>query len=89
MVDLINAINTKQVVLFQYKNKIRKAEVYALGTSKAGNLVVRCYELQTKGFKLFLVDDIKGLRPLPQQWTRVRSGYSRDDKSMVKVLAQV
>lgn len=89
MTDLITAIQLKQVVMFTYKHRIRKAEVYALGVSKAGNLVVRCYELHTKGFKLFLVDDIKGLRLLPQQWTRVRSGYSKDDKSMVEVLAQV
>ena len=89
MIDLLNAINTKQVALFQYKNKIRKVEVYALGMSKAGNMVVRCFELHNKGFKLFLVDDIKYLKILPQQWTRVRSGYNKDEKSMIKVLAQV
>lgn len=90
MIELIEAIDAKHIISFTYKDKKRKAEVYALGVSKSGNLVCRCYEIPVGGFKLFLVDEMKNVTLEDRRWFIPRSGYNRGgDASMVEVLKQV
>lgn len=90
MLELVEAIEAKRIISFTYKRKKRKAEVYALGVSKAGNLVCRCYEIPTEGFKLFRVDQMKNVKLEDRHWYIPRSGYNRGgDKSMDGVLKQV
>lgn len=90
MIELVEAIEAKRVISFTYKGKKRKAEVYVLGVSAVGNLVCRCYEIPTGGFKLFLVDQMKNVKLEDRKWYIPRSGYNRNgDKSMDEVLKQV
>lgn len=90
MLELIEAIELKRIISFSYNGKKRKSEVYALGVSKAGNLVCRCYEVPTGGFKLFLVDQMKSVKLEDRRWYIPRSGYNRSgDKSMEEILKQV
>lgn len=90
MIELTEAIDAKRIISFTYNGKKRKAEVYAIGVSKSGNLVCRCYEIPVGGFKLFLVDEMKNVTLEERKWFIPRSGYNPSgDSSMEEVLKQV
>lgn len=89
---LIEAIETKHLIEFKYKNDIkrRRAEVYCLGVGKDGSLLCRCYETPVGGWKLFKVELMNSVVLLSQRFYLTRSGYRSDgDKSMTEILSQV
>lgn len=89
MIELTQAIETKHLISFTYNGKKRKAEVYCLGVG-ADELLCRCYEVPSGGWKLFKVEQMKSVKLLNQRFYFVRSGYNRNgDKSMTEILSQV
>ena len=97
--DIISAIENKGVIRFYYagdetENKgERLGEIYALGESKAGNKVIRVYQLRgatdtvIPNWKLFRVDKMDNIefvrnyyRPRPQFNSRGDNSMSRVDK---------
>ena len=90
MIDiLVEAIETKHLVSFKYKNKNRRAEVYCIGTNANNEILVRCFEVPTEGWKLFKMEEIKDLKLLQQRFYFTRPDYNPNDKSMVEVLFSV
>lgn len=97
--DIIKAIDERQLIDFFYEGDPkynftagrRSGEVYALGTSKGGNKVVRIFQMQgatnsiNPKFKLFRLDkmrDIKFIRP----YYRPRKGFNPNgDRAMASV----
>ena len=92
--ELIEAIKAKRLISFVYKGGSkssvkRKAEVYCLGVSASGDLIVRCWE-KPKGWKLFKVELMSQVKLLDESFLSLRSGYNRNgDKSMAEVLEQI
>lgn len=88
MQEIVEAIQARRILSFTYKNKKRKAEVYALGVGPSGDLMCRAYEVPAGDcFKLFKVDLMKNVKLENQKWFYPRAGYNPDgDKSMSEVL---
>ncbi|WP_084336328.1 hypothetical protein [Pseudomonas indica] len=96
MIDLItNAIRNQQVLSFTYDSLPRIVEPHALGISRAGNNVLRCYQTQgrhiTPGhdWDLCEVAKMKDLQLTGNCFNGPRPGYKRGDKHMAQIFAEL
>lgn len=104
--DILSTLGNKQVVTIYYRGDhtinagYRDIEVYALGLSKAGNPVIRAWQLRGKtdteipAWKLFRIDKISSWKPKKGEFFRKpisdrKPGIPKfnpvGDKSMIKV----
>ena len=99
-----DSIRKKQVLIINYQGKkygkgYRVIEPVCLGTSKAGNLVLRAWEREgashsrtvknnpIPGWRLFKLVDILTYKPTGDMFTEMRPGYNPNgDKTMVSVI---
>jgi predicted DNA-binding transcriptional regulator YafY len=105
MDDVQRAIKQKQVVTVYYDGDepggrgLRTIEPVCLGTSKAGNRVVRVWDMEgashtattgeqpLPGWRLMRLDKILTFKPTGQNFTTPRPGYNfNGDKSMTSVI---
>mgnify|MGYP001080585643 CR=1 FL=1 len=92
---LVNAVKNRSLVAFAYDDKPRVVEPHAVGINKAGNLVVRGYQVggesatTRSSWKLFTVDKMEGLMPIDGDSQAPREGYRMGDAVMVTILAQL
>jgi len=105
MDDVQRAIKQKQVVTVYYDGDepggrgLRTIEPVCLGTSKAGNRVVRVWDMEgashtakigeqpLPGWRLMRLDKILTFKPTGQNFTSPRPGYNfNGDKSMTNVI---
>lgn len=103
--SVVNAIKNRQKVIVYYDGDepggrgIREIEPVCLGTSKAGNKVLRAWdnegashtaykgEQPLPGWRLFRLDKILSLKPTGEVYNTPRPGYNfNGDKSMVTVI---
>lgn len=92
---IINAINNKSVLSFTYKGIARVVEPHAVGESTAGNNVLRCF--QTKGdhkkqehdWNLCTVAKIQNLTLTGASFSKARPDYSKGDKGMSRIYAEI
>lgn len=94
---IIDAVQHKRVLSFNYDGLSRIVEPHAVGRSTAGNDVLRCY--QTSGqshhppvpdWRLMDVRKIQNLVVLQgQNFISSRPGYKVGDKGMVAIYAQL
>lgn len=103
--SVIDAIKQKQKVIIYYDGDepggrgLREIEPVALGTSKAGNKVVRAWDdtgASHRGFtgerplpswRLFRLDKILSLKPTGENFTQIRPNFNPNgDKSMTSVI---
>lgn len=103
--SVIDAIKQKQRVIIYYDGDepggrgLREIEPVALGTSKAGNKVVRAWDdtgASHRGFtgekplpswRLFRLDKILSLKPTGENFTQIRPNFNPNgDKSMTSVI---
>lgn len=103
--SVVNAIKNRQKVIVYYDGDepggrgIREIEPVCLGTSKAGNKVLRAWdeegashtaykgEQPLPGWRLFRLDKILSLKPTGEVYNTPRPGYNfNGDKSMVSVI---
>jgi len=103
--SVVNAIKNRQKVIVYYDGDepggrgIREVEPVCLGTSKAGNKVLRAWdnegashtaykgEQPLPGWRLFRLDKILSLKPTGEVYNTPRPGYNfNGDKSMVTVI---
>jgi hypothetical protein len=93
---IIDAIQNKSVLQFNYQGHNRIVEPHAYGISTAGNEVLRCY--QTHGtsqsgpvpcWRLIKESEIIGLSSTGESFVETRVGYSRNDKNMSRIYAQL
>ena len=96
MLDIIiYAIQNRQVLSLVYDGINRVVEPHAVGESKAGNNVLRCYQMQgghvTPGHEwdLLLLDKIANLRTVGTTFTAPRPGYKKGDKGMIQIYAEL
>lgn len=93
---ICEAINSRQVIRFNYKGGLRTVEPFCHGISTAGNEVLRGY--QTSGYsesgnpvewKLFRVAEISGLDMTSEHFSGIRQGYNPHDSAMTTVHCHV
>lgn len=92
---IINAIHNREILLFSYSGLNRTVQPAAVGESRAGNDVLRCY--QTAGghvtpgheWDLCEISKISNLRPNGQHFTSEPPGYKRGDKGMTTIYAEL
>lgn len=103
--SIVDAIKKKQKVVIYYKgdepggNGLRTIEPVCFGYSKAGNPVLRAWDLEgashraylgkkpLPSWRLFRVDKIVSFRPTAEKFDTPRPGYNPNgDKSMTNVI---
>lgn len=103
--SIVDAIKKKQKVVIYYKgdepggNGLRTIEPVCFGYSKAGNPVLRAWDLEgashraylgkkpLPSWRLFRVDKIVSFRPTAENFDTPRPGYNPNgDKSMTNVI---
>ncbi|GAA0849915.1 hypothetical protein GCM10009080_55340 [Cupriavidus pauculus] len=92
---IIDAIRNREVLSFTYDGFARVVEPHAVGVSRAGNNVLRCYQIQgghvTPGHEWDLcnIAKILGLSATGQRFVGERPGYKRGDKHMTTIFAEL
>lgn len=103
--SIVDAIKNKRTSIIYYDGDepggkgLREIEPVCLGTSKAGNKVVRAWETEgashrgylgtrpMPGWRLFRLDKILSLKPTGEVFTQMRPGYNiNGDKEMVSII---
>jgi len=92
---LIAAIQDRKYIAFTYSGLPREAQAVAVGVSRAGNDVLRCY--QTAGghvtpgheWDLCELSKINDLRVLGTTFQAAPLGYRRGDKHMRQIYAEL
>ena len=103
--DIMNAIKNKQKVIIYYDGDepggrgIREIEPVCLGVSKAGNKVLRAWDMEGSshtaytgeqplpGWRLFRLDKILSHKPTGEVYFEPKPGYNfNGDKSMVSII---
>lgn len=90
-----DAIRNRRYISFTYKGIARLVQPTAVGVSRAGNEVLRCF--QTKGahntdghdWNLCTLVELSGLRVTEEKFDAPPPGYSRGDKGMIKIYAEL
>ena len=90
------AIRNRNLLSFNYDGYSRTAEPHTYGIDGKGHHAIRAYQVaggsssgEYVGWKIFHVNDMRGLKVLPQQFAGQRPGYKRDDKAFSTILAQL
>lgn len=102
---VVDAIKKRQVVVIYYDGDepggrgLRQIEPVALGTSKAGNKILRAWddegashtaykgEQPLPGWRIFRLDKILSIKPTGEVYNTPKPGYNfNGDKSMVSVI---
>ncbi|MBV6884180.1 hypothetical protein [Xanthomonas euvesicatoria] len=93
---VLSALESGKVLELRYDGSNRLVEVHAVGLSKKAILCIRVYQVsggsvsgETEGWKLMLIDKSFSahLTDIPSQ--APRSGYSKGDKSMTQIFAEI
>lgn len=93
--SIINAINNKSVLSFTYNGCNRVVEPHAVGISRAGNAVLRCF--QTEGshvrpnheWDLCVLSKITNLFLTGALFSSARPSYAKGDKGMLHIYAEL
>jgi len=92
---IISAIQNKQYLSFTYSGLERVVEPHAVGLSKAGNDVLRCYQTEgghiTPGHEwdLCTLSKISDLSLTGDFFNAPRADYSKADKGMLEIYAEL
>lgn len=92
---IINAIHNREVLLFTYSGISRTVQPVAVGISRAGNEVLRCYQIAgghiSPGHQWDLCDlsKISNLHTDGQHFDGEPPGYKRGDKGMTDIYAEL
>lgn len=92
---IINAIRNHELVAFTYSGLPRVVQPAAVGVSRAGNNVLRCYQIQGghvnsgHDWDLCEISQITNLRTTGQNFSGEPPGYKRGDKHMTTIFAEL
>lgn len=92
---IIRAIKSRQYLAFTYGGIPRVVQPAAVGSSRAGNDVLRCYQTQgehnTAGhdWDLCKLSEISSLSVTGNTFTDNPPGYKNGDKGMIQIYAEL
>lgn len=94
--DICDAITALPVVEFMYRGLPRIVEPFCHGISRAGNEVLRAYQVggasesgNPVGWKLYEVSQMSGLRRTGATFRPGRPGYNPNDSQMTSIHCRV
>ncbi|MFA7084241.1 MAG: hypothetical protein WC141_06890 [Arcobacteraceae bacterium] len=90
------AIESRKVLEFYYKDDLRIVEPHTYGVTKTGKGSLRAYQVggnstdsETIGWKLFTVDKIQNLQIKEISFVGTRDGYNPNDSIMTSIYARL
>jgi hypothetical protein len=93
---ICDAVAELAVIEFSYRGLSRIAEPYCHGISRAGNEVLRAYQVQGDsesndpfGWRLYEVNQMSGLRKTDATFEPARLGYNPNDSQMTSIHCKV
>jgi hypothetical protein len=92
MINLVDAINNRQVLACIYDGKPRTIEPHAYGRSaKDGTFMLRCFQTNDpdRPWKLFHVAKMVDIAIAKTPSAAPRPGYKAGDKHMAEILAEL
>ncbi|QUM82028.1 hypothetical protein HWV01_17950 [Moritella sp. 5] len=93
--SIIRAINNNEEISFVYSGLPRVAQPCAVGISRAGNEILRCFQTEgghiTPGHEwdLCTVAKISNLELTGKQFQVIPHGYKQGDRGMRRIYAQL
>ena len=90
-----DAIRNRRYLKFTYEGIARVVQPAAIGVSRTGNEVLRCFQTEgahnTDGheWNLCTLTEITGLRVTAKTFEAPPPGYKRGDKGLVKIYAEL
>lgn len=94
--NIEQAIAGRQVLEFTYKGYRRVVEPHTYGVDANGHRALRAYQVEGgsasgsgAGWRLFHVDDMRGVRPTGLTFSRPRPDYQRGDSAFGVIYAEV
>lgn len=91
---ILNAIENKNLVEFEYDGEIRIVEIYCYGLTTKGNEAVRAFQVGgysssgTFGWKLYDLSKAENII-IRQEIFKIRNEYKKGDKSMIKIFSEL
>jgi len=92
--EIINAINNKQSLKFDYDELERIVEPHTFGCNTKGNDVLRAFQFGGQSysslnfFKLYSISKIKNIEVF-EEFSEPRDGYKKGDSAMVTIYAEL
>jgi len=93
---ICDAIREQLCLELSYDGYARVVEPHAYGVTKAGNAVVRVWQVrggsahnERAGWKLLRVDETRAIKLLDEKSQAPRPGYKHGDKAMQRIYCQV
>lgn len=93
---ICDAIRSKTILTFMYRNYRRVVQPYALGISKAGNECLRCYQIEgtsdsgeVPGWKMMRTSEISYLCTSEKNFPTARPEYKRGDSGMLTIFCEL
>ena len=93
--QICNAINSLNIIEFDYDGELRVVEPHCLGITTAGNLALRAYQIDgysssgNLGWKLYSLDKADNLNVLNEMFEEARSGYNSNDSAMTEIICAI
>lgn len=94
--DIVAAIQNKQLLRFRYDGHVRTVEPHIYGIDGKGHLALSGYQIsggsesgQSVGWKLFHIENISNSIALKKHFSRARPDYNRNDPVFASVVAQL
>jgi len=90
------AIATRSVIKFRYDGAVRIVEPHCHGRSRAGNEVLRAYQVgggsdsgESRGWKLFEISKMSVVEDTGESFPSNGPGYNTHDRAMVSIHCSV
>lgn len=92
---IVNAVQNKQRLLFKYDDLVRLVEPHAVGHNRKGEVVLRGFQTGGQsssgglGWKLFNMTKAQDLSVDYTTFDAPRDGYSKGDRAMADIIAEL
>ena len=90
------AIQSKQLLQFTYEGHFRVGQPHTFGVDKKGHEALRAYQVEGmsssgmyRGWKMFHVQEIKGLTILDRTFEHPQLSYKKNDSAFLDIYAQL
>jgi hypothetical protein len=93
--EIIDAIENKNLIEFNYDGESRIVEPHCYGISTKGNEVLRAYQVDgysssgKMGWKMYDLGKADNINALDDTFDISRSGYQKGDKGMDEIYAEL
>lgn len=94
--EIIQAIENRQILEFEYDSCFRRVEPHTFGVSSTGKDMLSAYQIEgdtvsgnVPDWKQFSLNKIKNLEILNETFTGTRLGYTKGDSRMTRIYCEL